>query len=326
MAIEFNLSNNYLASLAGASFYTGKNFILRKYHDLVFLVSRIFEQIKALLFGNAARNEQGEAHLAASGIVGARGERIFSQGLDDTDPALVGPLPKAMPSFSSLFEAIPRVHQEFDRRWEFSNETKQEETIRALRRDPAYGDTFIGTGCFFSLNAFAIRPARVDHLVIIDINSKVEDFWASIQRVLLNATNCEQAIIEAEKFLSPSSLPQLRSEASPFSTREKFTKVKKMFQEGKFAFLSADFVNAPTLRSIGTVLKESSRSIDTIYVSNIGDCQRAVTRGWFHYNNFVKQSLISTSQKQGNYLSVYAIGGYGGAEHSSQFCDRNSLT
>ena len=74
------------------------------------------------------------------------------------------------PLFSALFHDVPQYERKIQARFLLSNEDRQEITLNWLKEQEVFGDTFIGTGCLFSLDAFSIRPKEVNHLLILDIS------------------------------------------------------------------------------------------------------------------------------------------------------------
>jgi hypothetical protein len=234
--------------------------------------------------------------------------------------------------FSKAFEAVPISEAKWNPCWLLSNELEQSQTINWLKSTKIYGDTFIGTGCFFTLNAFSSRPEQVDHLVVIDISSKVADFWKKIKKIVLNASDREGAIENTMNEFGLKREDCLKDE-SCLSTEEQFLKVKKLFRENKFALLLADFSNNDTLEKIGLSLKKNSRSIDTIYESNIGSftliAKSDPANGYFKklggcliLRNKVHNFLVRNSKdnmKEVSFLEIYVEGGLNRSEPQKRF-------
>ena len=232
--------------------------------------------------------------------------------------------------WNDLFSEVPRTSRNIDRLWIISNEKYQEETLAFLSDKEAVGDTFIGTGCLFSLSAFLQRAPKVEYLMIVDVNPLVEAFWADIKKIFSHSPNCIEARRKVvEKFVhTPEHIDlnkispniHLNSKCSWLNYEHQFLRVKKLFAEKKFVFLKANFTDLNVLESIGTSLKRGGRKIDTVYTSNIGAYCFEETGGWFYYNKGIQNFLVKPSGQQ-KFFQLYAIGGADGVEYSAQFCE-----
>jgi hypothetical protein len=223
--------------------------------------------------------------------------------------------------FIEFFKSIPEDERKFTRKFLFSNELNQEKTLEYLKTEKSFGDTFVGTGCYFTLNAFSIRPQKVDHLIVIDISVGVQNFWKTIEKIALNSRNSIEALQGLITEFPSHSKEEFLYANSWISSDDQFIKVKKLFSEGKFVFLRCDILNSGNSSLIGEALKRSNKEIDTIYHSNIGSCSYTFQKsaGWF-LSSSLKQFLVRPSihcmPKQ--YIEIYCEGG-GGSHVPQQF-------
>jgi len=216
--------------------------------------------------------------------------------------------------FMEFFKEVPSYQGAFRAKWLFSNELEQSQTLDWLQSKRAYGDTLIGTGCFFTLNAFSIRPEQVNHLVVIDISLGVLDFWNDIKAIALRSNSREEAI---EEIIAKFEIDRSKclEERTWLSSDAQFLKVKRLFQENKFAFVRANFTDVTSLQRVGDALKSASVTIDTIYESNIGSCSFAPTPvryGGYGLSMIVQRSLVKAalrSEEEISFLEIYADGG-----------------
>jgi hypothetical protein len=258
----------------------------------------------------------GQSHLDRSAIFNSpESVEGFRSTLSEAEGVSAGEGPK--PSFSDYLSLVPEFPRRMTQRFLKSNEVGQERTLNWLRGQEVFGDTFVGTGCLFSLDAFSKRPKAVSNLLILDISSKVKEFWDSVDEIVKTSDHREVAMLKMVEKFPKLDRDYLEGEGRWLSTDEQFLKVKDLFSSASFSFHYADFHCPYTLNKLGEALKLASRRIDTIYESNIGLANFANSGkfGGEGLAKLVKDTLVANlvyEDLEKKYLEIYAAKDSGG--------------
>lgn len=201
-------------------------------------------------------------------------------------------------NLSDCFSAIPRCGEVFDT-WNdrpslATNEGMSMSTM--LLAEPT-GNTMLATSSLFALDLFAIRemgresPDQVVNLVVVDRSQRVEHFWQEVAKTI-RASQCRNEAIEKIQSLvdnhkavyfsgSMTSSPKAQCQrtikafqdeiargVSWLAEDSRFLKVKKLFEQNRFAFLRLDFCDRQAMQSLAKTLATHKLTLDTIYLSN----------------------------------------------------------
>lgn len=209
------------------------------------------------------------------------------------------------------FSAIPLCEGKEGWRYRIfltTNEDCQEAVLERLASEPLVGNTAIGVSSFFILNAVAARGSEgIENIVLVDCSLRVEHFWGEMQKVMAEArcredvvgrvkeliireknryfSGCRQNFMrdgieyetaeEKIEYRTKRELSKLDTEIvaghSWLSNDEKFEKIQKIFDAGKFVFLRIDLFESSSTEALYEVLKEKGFTVDMIYTSNVWD-------------------------------------------------------
>jgi hypothetical protein len=134
-------------------------------------------------------------------------------------------------------------------------------------------------------------PDQVVNLIVIDRSRRVEHFWQEMTKIIQAARTQQEVIEKIEALLfthkklyfsggvktSPEAACQegmahLQGEISRgiswLAEESRFRKVKKLFQQNRFAFLRLDFCDGHAMQSLSKSLSKHKLTLDTVYLSN----------------------------------------------------------
>lgn len=244
-------------------------------------------------------------------VSGCRSKSFASQDLPKPEQPK-----KSKDSFRKSFENVKRNTTFIDDTnigYLYSNEEGVDNTMTWLKSQKAYGDTFIGVACTFTLSAFSIRPESVDHLLAIDITAGTGRFWRDVEKVVLSEENRAEALKKFVSHFKNATEEASLDNQSFLSSDEQYAKVRKMFSEGKFTFIQADLTSEEVLEAVGKALKKEGHTVDSTYQSNIGRVSYAWKRlGWTGLNSRIREYLVRESLQKNSlkeYISIYAPDG-----------------
>jgi hypothetical protein len=180
-----------------------------------------------------------------------------------------------------------------------TNEFGQENTLEKLSCKHIAGNTAIGVGGFFILNAVASfgsktrSTERIQNIVIIDCSECVQVFWQNMKVILAAAQNRTEAKVriledfknsQLEYWLpskkTPSELSKkysykLRREIdigiSFLSTEERFQLIHQIAANGNLECVRINLFDPMPVRQMQENLKATGRTIGLVYVSNVSE-------------------------------------------------------
>lgn len=183
-----------------------------------------------------------------------------------------------------------------------TNEQGQKETLEKLERHKTNGNTIIGVSGFFTLNAASIRASKVEdkakeqieHIILIDCSKRVHDFWMNMRKIIEKANNHLETAEETKKLLlekkdfyyggSPRHssetiangfITRLEDEISSglswLSNKERFQKIKDIFDRGNFTCLQVNLCEQEAMDAISETMTEKGMTLDAFYTSNVRD-------------------------------------------------------
>lgn len=172
----------------------------------------------------------------------------------------------------------------------------QRVTLATLQNSPIAGNTAVGVGGFFTLNAAAIRDLRLDTLIIVDKSLRVEHFWSRAALIIKNLANRLDVIERIKELLllykeayfrgSPDGPNDLEIEArsegmalddeigrglSWLSNDAAFRRIKTIFTQRRFLFIRADLCDVRAMRAFKSFLSRGNLTIDFLYLANVGE-------------------------------------------------------
>lgn len=202
-------------------------------------------------------------------------------------------------NLSDFFNSIPRCSEVFntwdDRPSLATNEGMLLDTV--IQGEPV-GNTMVATSSLFAIDLFALRemgrtdPDQVVNLVVIDRSQRVEHFWQEVTKIIRGSSHRNETIEKIKALVidhktlyfsgDETSTPEAQSQrtikafhdemargVSWLSEDSRFLKVKKLFEQNRFAFLRLDFCDRQAMQSLAKTLLAQKLTLDTIYLSNV---------------------------------------------------------
>jgi hypothetical protein len=179
-----------------------------------------------------------------------------------------------------------------------TNETRQDKTLETLKKSVRIGNGFVGTGGFFNLNAVAHLGKHIATITIVDRSVRVRDFWQKAEEIIRTSDDRHQVIEKIQTLLyknaalyfqggsslsgldNPRTVAEIEIESFQREIDQKlswvsdtilFEKIKKIFGNYCFFFYQADLYDPKQVEDICRVLQGATISVDTIYLSNLGE-------------------------------------------------------
>lgn len=191
------------------------------------------------------------------------------------------------------FEIIPSASKQ-SRANAVTNESNFEETLNKVGYSSLtqLNTVHLGASCLYNLD-LACRSG-VDHIVIFDISSRVEQFWQAVEKIIVNSANrlevyeklnslfyedfgkyfCDEKgpNPSLEKRLAKIYADTLAKDViegnSWLCSDERFNKIKNIFSRHHFRFVLLDLSKPREFLQL-LQLKDLDLKIKTIYLSNI---------------------------------------------------------
>lgn len=199
----------------------------------------------------------------------------------------------------------------------------QRTTLATLRASPQAGNTAVGVGCFFTLNAAAVRDSRLRTLIIVDKSLRVEHFWSRAALFIENLADRLTVIERIKELLllyqkpyfrgSPDGSNDVEIDArsegmalddeisngfSWLSDDVKFQRIRSIFTKRRFLFIRADLCDVRATRAFKSFLSRKKLTIDFLYLANVGEyvaLENARSRYLKAMKNIVDSSMLVIS-------------------------------
>jgi MYND finger len=171
-----------------------------------------------------------------------------------------------------------------------TNERGQDKVIALLQKLKGEGEVFIGTSCLASLDLASVQE-NVNYIIVMDVSKVTRIFWKNATPLIRESTSredCAQRIIKdleknidvyypkMQRYGFPMTTyislvaRKLQEPASFLSDKDRFEKIKKIFDLNHFVFLHLDLADTGACREIRNHLNKLKLKItNTIYLSNI---------------------------------------------------------
>lgn len=173
-----------------------------------------------------------------------------------------------------------------------SNELCQAKVLDTLKKTKIVGNTAIGVGTFFILNAVAVTPT-IERIFVFDRSPRVTHFWEKAIEIIKRSKTRFDVILAIEALLKKESTRYFeewgmkdsidataKGECEAFQANiaegiswlshdEKFNRIKEIFHRNCFVFARVDLFNVISMCRFKRLLEENNLTLGLAYLSNI---------------------------------------------------------
>ncbi len=162
-----------------------------------------------------------------------------------------------------------------------SDELFIQKSLNKLRKMGPVGNLAIGIGGFCTLDLASVRE-NIDYILIVDVSARTQLFWKKMLPIIRNAEDrkdCEKKIHQniiswienyghcdknTEYYIS-----LLIKGTSWLSREDRFSRIKEIFSNNRFAFIRMDITDNKAVRALQAIHDSNGLIADIMYLSNI---------------------------------------------------------
>lgn len=179
-----------------------------------------------------------------------------------------------------------------------TNEEGVANTLKIFKQQPISGNTILGVGCFFTLDIASIRGDEcktnndsIRNIIILSQGGREESFWNDASKIIKETDTRLEVISKIKELLKENAsryFDTIFDNVEPIAQEEcerldhaidegiswlsndtRFAKIKRIFDENKFIFQSADLFSANAMKMLNKEIKKEGIVLDTVYLSTM---------------------------------------------------------